>query len=230
MGNPPPTVNLMFEAGNVIITGNTTWFPFTAEMQAGKFEGKNVTVVAGFPGVTNTIAGTINAENLEATVTLGTLGELPGGLPIAWDLRITPPSTEWPWTPIMGLNSGIKPRVRVNGFRTEVRVEAGDPVSVNLSLGVDGETAPAGWFLAQRAGKGVFYSYTLSSDWVPGLVPAVQAPLRDVENMPIFSKMDGFPPGEYSLYFGVDTNMNGALDADVMSYDAVKLIVEPPAN
>jgi hypothetical protein len=86
----------------------------------------------------------------------------------------------------------------------------------------------ADWWLVALTPWGHWYSYIYPNGWVDvgtdlsRVLPAYQGPLVDIPNMDLFD-ITGIPSGNYRVYFGVDTNMNGLLDYDQLSYSSLSL-------
>lgn len=230
VGNPPATINLIISAGKMSVEGSAPWMPFLLSFNNTSLSGTNVKTVAGFPDVDNSMTGTLSATNLTGKITLGTDGSLPSGAPISWDFSITPPSP-WPWlsTTTGKINNGIKPRLRVNGFREITTVKAGEPLAFDLSLDVDTEAGKdADYFLvAKQESTGVMFYFNLQQgNWMPGVQPTFQGKLQNLPNTPLHTRMQGLPAGQYTFTFGVDTTVNGRIDASAMVSDIVTLVVQ----
>ncbi len=81
----------------------------------------------------------------------------------------------------------------------------------------------ADWWLVAMTPWGHWYSYVYPNQWkdlgtdLNKATPAYQGPLIDLSNLVLFNTT-GIPSGNYVIYFGVDTNMNGVLDYDLVHY------------
>lgn len=225
---PPAGMTVTMDKGSLKLTGAASWLPITALLTGPNFLGVNTLQVAGFDGVANSIVGLMTATNVKTTITLGTNGRLPGGQPISWEVTITPKSP-WPWLPAGKTNTGVKPRLRVNGFRDITVAKAFDPLAFSLSLDVDDQAGkPADYFfIAKQESTGLFFYYSLqSANWVPGVKPTFQGPLQNLPNTPLHTRMQGLPKGQYTFTFGVDTAVNGLIDPASMTSDIVTLVVQ----
>jgi len=116
------------------------------------------------------------------------------------------------------------PQVSANGGRGEVIAMPGMPVDVAISLSAGSFAgATADWWLVAGVGN-AFYGYSLVGGWVPSLGPTYQGPLASFPSTALLT-IPGLPSGQLTLYFGVDRQMNGALDAASLSASAVTVTV-----
>lgn len=100
----------------------------------------------------------------------------------------------------------------------------GSLLTIKLTAGANaGKNAD--WWLVAQAPSLHWYSYTNHNTWVDigtdlsHVTPAYQGPLVDIPSLVLFDTI-GIPAGTYVIYFGVDTNMNGALDFDQLYYSS----------
>ena len=112
------------------------------------------------------------------------------------------------------------PDIKVNGSDGPITVRQLDSLSITLSLDNNGQTDNADWWLAADTPFGLFF-FTFDG-WTDAWVPGYQGPLFyldsfEVLNMPV----SGLPAGTYTLYFGVDTVMDGNVTWDSVYYDTV---------
>lgn len=111
----------------------------------------------------------------------------------------------------------IQPSVGLNGSLLAVSLNAG------ASLGQN-----ADWWLVAMTPWGHWYYYTYPNTWVDigsdltRVAPAHQGPLANISGLSLFDTA-GIPSGTYVFYFGVDTNMNGALDNSQLHYSSFSL-------
>jgi hypothetical protein len=192
--------------------GNASWLPMSGTQNSdGTFSASSIKTVAGFPNVKSDFAGTCSNGTCEGRVSVGTRGELPGGQPISWDIRIAEP--EQP----------LRPAIRANGFRGRVDALAGDPLKISISMLPAHKTGtPGDWWLAYRAPDSSFYYFDLGAfDWRPGLAPTYTGPLFDLPNFGLPMRF-GLPSGDYAYYFGFDSTPNGVLDGD-LSYEETQV-------
>lgn len=115
------------------------------------------------------------------------------------------------------------PQISANGGQGHVVAPPGMAVDVGVALQAGGTAGIAGdWWLAADAG-GSLLVYSFTQGWGGGLAPTLQAPLADVPWLRVLT-VPGLPVGRYTLYFAVDTHMNGVLDDD-LRYGTVALSV-----
>ena len=227
---PPSALDLLFENGIVIlkaITGaNVPWLPMSLNLDdAGALSGNNTATVAGFGGIHNTITGQVGQDKITAQITLGKNGGLPQGEPIISDLNITP-NEPWPWT-LKDPEPELRPAVRVNGFRETHRLNAGEPVSISVSLQPGTSTETAEWWLVVEAGDGVYYSFDAASEtWVPGINPVIISPAMALNPTNLYTFKDGLPSGSYRIHFGLDNHVNGIPDLDALTVDSIQITVD----
>jgi hypothetical protein len=109
------------------------------------------------------------------------------------------------------------PSISLNGSMLTIQMTAGANQGQN-----------ADWWLVANAPGGHWYSYHYPNSWVhiesnlSGLTPAYQGPLVDIAGLALFDT-NGIPSGQYIIYFGVDTNMNGVLDYNLLHYTSFTL-------
>jgi hypothetical protein len=113
------------------------------------------------------------------------------------------------------------PDIKANGQDGRVILSSGTTLTITVSLSPGdqiGETADW-WVLADAWGNK--FSFT-PMGWILGTEPYMQYPLFGISDIQVFSGL--LPIGEYSFYFGVDTNPNGIVDSQLF-YDHVVVIV-----
>jgi len=108
------------------------------------------------------------------------------------------------------------PDLKVDGSDGPITLDQSDTITIIVALDNKGRTDNADWWLAADTPFGLFF-FTFDG-WVPGY----QSPLFylnsfEVLNMPV----SGLPAGTYTLYFGVDTLMDGNVTWDSVYYDTV---------
>ena len=108
----------------------------------------------------------------------------------------------------------------VNGTLLKIGLTAGSNLGKN-----------ADWWFVALSPWGHWYSYVYPNTWVDigtdlsKVIPSHQGPLNEVSDLALFDTA-GLPSGTYALYFGVDTNMNGKLDYDQLTYSQF-LLTQP---
>ncbi|AMM41510.1 spore coat protein H [Candidatus Desulfofervidus auxilii] len=110
--------------------------------------------------------------------------------------------------------------IKVNGLDEPTTLNQSDALTITVSLNNNQITDNADWWLAADTPFGLYFFtfYGWTTDWAP----AHQGPLFhlapfEVLNMPV----SGFPAGRYTIYFGVDTNMDGDVTWDSLYVDSV---------
>ena len=123
------------------------------------------------------------------------------------------------------LPSDPTPNIKANGSDGPITIKSADTLSVTVSLDPGGYTGEnADWWAVAMTPLGWFH-YDLPSDsWQPDLVVSYQGSLFDLSTMEVLNK-SWLPIGSYTIYFGVDMNMNGILDMDKAYYDSVEVNV-----
>lgn len=227
---PPSLVELVIENGLMILrafTGSTPWLPITLNLnESGGVSGSNTATVAGFGGIQNSVSGQFQEDKLTAKISLGTGGGLPQGLAISYDVTITP-KEPWPWL-FEEAAPELSPAIRVNGFRGEHIIMAGEPVTVGVSLQPGANTESADWWLVAEA-QGSYYSYDVASaNWIPGIVPVAATPAMPLGATSLFTFENSLPAGEYRFHFGLDPTPNNTLELETLIYDSITVTVEVP--
>lgn len=128
----------------------------------------------------------------------------------------------------IGLENMIEPTVdiKVNGSDGPVTVNWGTMLMVDISVDPGSEAgnnadwwvladSPFGWY---HFDLGIFF-------WASGFQVTYQAPLFALAPFTVYGGTS-LPVGSYTLYFGVDMNMNGILDVGETYYDSVDLTIQ----
>ena len=79
---------------------------------------------------------------------------------------------------------------------------------------------PDWWVLCYDDNNGVVYYLNSSVEWTTNPSPVIQYPLGDISQISVAN--DRRPSGFYTYYFGVDLNVNGAIDIPLF-YDQVRV-------
>lgn len=127
----------------------------------------------------------------------------------------------------------VIPLITANGASNAVSLPEGAPLHVHVKM--DAASAvlglPVDWWVAADAFGG-WYSYNYATkSWVfTGASPAAltatyQGPLSNLTFYEILNT-NGLPIGQYSVYFGVDSLMNGSLDLGQIYYDGVLIDIQ----
>ena len=121
------------------------------------------------------------------------------------------------------LASQISTDIKVNGSNGPITLNQLDTITITVTLDNNGRTDNADWWLAADTPFGLYF-FTFegwTTDWVPGYQgPLFHLAPFEVLNMPV----SGLPAGTYTLYFGVDTVMDGVVTWESTYYDS--LIIE----
>lgn len=130
------------------------------------------------------------------------------------------------------LSFSVWPDIKANRSDGPIILPNNDTLSITVQLTAgDSIGNNADWWVLAATPWGHWYYYTYPNQWTdPGLdlnniFPAYQGPLLTLEPLEVLA-MTGLPSGDYVLYFGVDTEMNGLLDFDKLYYDAVEVKVQ----
>ncbi|MGE0087640.1 MAG: serpin family protein [Desulfococcaceae bacterium] len=127
--------------------------------------------------------------------------------------------------------AAVEPVITVNGMAGTVHIaeDSAVTISVQLSPGTE-EGQEADWWIAVSA-FGRWYGYNLSGEFsdlgdspdIGSFRPVYQGALFTLPSSLIL-EIPQMPAGTYSLYFGVDMNMNGNLDADSLVLSELNII------
>jgi parallel beta-helix repeat protein len=119
------------------------------------------------------------------------------------------------------------PDVKANGEDGTITITTNDTLSITVELNPgDYDSEDADWWHVADTPFG-WYRYNVSTNsWVPGIYVTYQGPLFEL--IPPFETLNisGLPTGTYTVYFGVDMEMNGSIDFDKLYYDSVVVYVE----
>lgn len=228
--NPPMSLDFdLKNDGRFTLLGVASWLPLSLFPDgSGGLSGSNTATVAGFSNVTNTISATVEDKTINAKITLGANGGLPQGQPIVFDVRLTSEET-WGWIQGEAVPVQLTTSIRANGFRHNFTASAADPLSIGVSLEPGAQVGTnADWWIVAQTGAITAYFDMATSSWVVGpLVPSMQGPLTSTVSDTLFRAPGSvLPPGKYTFYFAVDTDMNGVVDVGSLVFDSVVLTLE----
>jgi len=114
------------------------------------------------------------------------------------------------------------PDIKANGSDGPITLDQSDTISIIVALDNNGQTDNADWWLAADIPFGLFF-FTFDG-WTDAWVPGYQGPLSYLESFEVFSMpVSGLPAGTYTLYFGVDTVIDGNVTWDSVYYDTVEV-------
>lgn len=123
-----------------------------------------------------------------------------------------------------GQNNPPMPDIEANSSDAPVNIAYGAPLSVTVEVNPgDYSGYPADWWCLANAPFG-WYSFG-SAGWTPGQSVTHQGGLSSLGPVEILNTSD-LPAGGYTFYFGVDANLNGAIDAPLF-YDSVNVNITP---
>lgn len=200
------------------------WMPeVTYNPETGALSGEKTSTVAGYSNIKTRVTGRINSDSIEVTASIGDDGGLPQGQPLVYELKITP-EDPWPWA-FKDADPTMMPAVRVNGFRNQVSVAAGEPVAINVSLEPGSNPSESDWWLVAESG-GEFFSFDPSvGSWLAGMKAAFTGLPTNMIPTTVYTFINGLPEGDYNIHFGLDSNPNQELDMDSLEFDSLQLTV-----
>ncbi len=111
--------------------------------------------------------------------------------------------------------------IKANGSDGPLTISQSELLSLAINLNAAGSTDNADWWILGNTPMG-WYRLAVPGGWGPGISVTHQGPLFDLASFTALSAT-GLPLGDYTFYFGVDTEMNGAIDMGSMVYDSVKV-------
>ena len=116
----------------------------------------------------------------------------------------------------------IIPDIKANNSDEPITLNQSDTLTINVTLDNNGITDYADWWLAADTPFGLYF-YTFYG-WRPYPVPVHKGQLFYLDSYEVFSRpVSGLPAGTYTLYFGVDTVMDGNVTWDSLYYDTVEV-------
>ena len=131
----------------------------------------------------------------------------------------------WLWARLSGWNQPI-PDLKANGSDGPLELTPGGTLSVTIALDPgDYSGDPADWWVVARTPMG-WYHKTVSGPWQPGLEVTHQGPLFTLNPREILHT-SSLPSGLYTFRFGVDLDMNGKINMNLMHSDSVVVSITP---
>jgi len=117
--------------------------------------------------------------------------------------------------------------IKANNSDNSISVPSGIPVSISIDLNPSNNQfgQNADWWLLELTPAGFINYFDLNAlSMVQGFLPTYQGPLFNFGTTKILDIPD-LTIGTHDFYFGVDTNMNGAIDAGCLYYDYISVDV-----
>jgi hypothetical protein len=116
--------------------------------------------------------------------------------------------------------------IKANGQDGPLTLNYGAKLTVDISLNPLSEGGNnADWWLLASSVFGWYYYNLGIFNWNPGFLVTYQGPLFTFGPYTAYNGT-ALPIGSYTFYFGVDMNMNGALDMGQVYYDSVSVTVQ----
>jgi len=116
------------------------------------------------------------------------------------------------------------PDLKVNGSDGPITLTQADTLTVTIALDNGGVTANGDYWFGINAPFG-FIVYN-PAGWGQATAPFRQGPLTSFGPTVLFTtSLAGVPTGTYTLYFGVDMTMDGALSVESLTYDTATVNV-----
>ena len=116
------------------------------------------------------------------------------------------------------------PDIKANGSDGPITLNQSGTLTVTVALDNNGRTDDADWWLAADTPFGIYF-FTFdgwTTDWLPGY----QSPLFYLDSFEVVNiPVSELPEGTYTLYFGIDTVMDGNVTWDSVYYDTMVLNV-----
>lgn len=126
-----------------------------------------------------------------------------------------------------GQATRIRPDIKANGSDGPLTVNSDTPVQLSIDLAPgEGDGTNADWWGYAETPFGWYY-FSLPNSWSPisSLTNMPAAYQHALFNIPTVSLSDqaGLPAGRYTVYFGIDTNMNGQAETTQPYFDSVQV-------
>lgn len=114
--------------------------------------------------------------------------------------------------------------IKANGSDGPITIQAGDNLSLTVKLVAGNHSGDnADWWVVDDTPFGWYYYNLAQKLWKPGFAVTYQGPLFDLNSYEVWNSP--LPIGTYTIYFGVDLDMNGILDVDKAYYDSVVVTI-----
>ncbi len=110
------------------------------------------------------------------------------------------------------------PAVRINDMSGSIQLAQPNTFKLSLSLNSGENTGNADWWLAAATPAGIYF--LSPAGWTPTVAPVYQGPLLNIPPLTLFDfPVTGLPPSTFAFYFGIDTEMDGAITGDRLFFD-----------
>jgi len=124
-----------------------------------------------------------------------------------------------------GITSQIRPDIKANSSDGPLTLNSSSPIQLSISLNPgSSDGTNADWWGYADTPFGWYY-FSLPNSWLlassfNSIPVAYQGALFNLSPLSLEST-SGLPAGKYTVYFGIDTNMNGQLDINQLYSDSV---------
>ena len=116
--------------------------------------------------------------------------------------------------------------IKANGSDGPITIMSTDNLSITIELSPGGYAGDnADWWLVAATPFGLFHYQPEKNSWAPDLTYSHQGPLFNLGEFEALN-ISGLPAGAYTIYFGVDMDMNGLLDMGKAHYDFVTVNIQ----
>jgi hypothetical protein len=144
----------------------------------------------------------------------------------------TPPAIQAQAIRSIGIQAGLdnlslapRPDLRANGAKGSLTISTNAVVSLTISLDAGAQGGQfAEWWIMADTPDGRYFYLRERHGWEKLSQPAAYMRLTTVPSEEIFLGLPPFGPGEYTVCFGVDTNLNGRPDLTWQDTLAVHVI------
>ena len=119
----------------------------------------------------------------------------------------------------------IVPDIKANGSDGPLIINSNDTLSITIELTSGGSTGNnADWWLVAATPFGLFHYRPVDGSWGPDLTYSHQGPLFNLGEFEVLN-IPALPAGSYTIYFGVDMDMNSILNMNQAHYDSVTVYI-----
>jgi len=121
--------------------------------------------------------------------------------------------------------------IKANGLLSPITINQSSALSVNVDIDPGNLLGSnADWWVVAKTPSGDWYSWVYPTGWIQSgsdlnrISVAYQGSLFALPPYEVLN-VSNLPLGNYSVYFGVDTNMNGTLDLSALYYTTTSITV-----